>query len=373
MANHAVTFDVSENPVTVQTGTLLTEAAAMAGVEVAQPCGGQGRCGRCMVRVTDGDVRRRSTLRLSPADVEYGFALACQSVVEGDVSISVPPQEKVERRLSTDRTVAQVTVPEGYRYLRDQPVRRLVLDVLPPSMDNQTDDWSRLQNALRRTLSTDVATESGISTLEVSLPLLRRIGHTLREGNWQATAILDMVSKADGSPAARLIDLLPGHVLEDEPLWGVAIDIGTTTVTVWLVNLIDGEVRSQAAEYNGQIARGEDVISRIIYASKDRGGEEMQRLVLESINKLLQRSCRRAKADHSNIVKATIAGNSTMMHLLLGIPAESIRLMPFVTAVNAIPQFRAEEIGLDMHPEGTVDCLPGVASYVGANLGDRFI
>ena len=93
MANHTVTFDVSANPVTVQTGTLLTEAAHKAGVEVTQPCGGQGRCGRCLVQVTKGDVRRRSTLRLSSTDVANGYALACQAVVERDVSFTVPAQE----------------------------------------------------------------------------------------------------------------------------------------------------------------------------------------------------------------------------------------------------------------------------------------
>ncbi len=375
MAHHAVTFDVSENPVTVQTGTLLTEAAQKAGVEVTQPCGGQGRCGRCLVRVTGGNIRRRSTLRLSAEDVAEGFALACQAVVEGDATVSVPPQEKVERRLSTDRTVAQVTVPLGYNYLTDQTVRRVTLDVSAPSMENQTDDWSRLQNALSRTLTQDGETKgaglapgSSLLSLQVSLPLLRRIGRTLRDGDWLVTATLDLAARRDGRPSARLIDLQPGQVSEETPLWGVAIDIGTTTVTVWLVDMIGGEVRAQAAEYNGQISRGEDVISRIIYASKGHGDDEMRGLVVESINNLIQRASQRVKIDPADIVKATIAGNSTMMHLLLGIPAESIRLMPFVTAVNSIPVFRAAELGLDLHPEATVDCLPGVASYVGADI-----
>jgi uncharacterized 2Fe-2S/4Fe-4S cluster protein (DUF4445 family) len=157
-------------------------------------------------------------------------------------------------------------------------------------------------------------------------------------------------------------------VAGDTPLWGTAIDIGTTTVTVWLVNLLDGQVRAQTAEYNGQIARGEDVISRIIYASKNGGEGEMRQLVLKTINKLLERACQRAKADPNEIFKVTIAGNSTMMHLLLGIPAESIRLMPFVTAVNNTPPLTAGEVAIDVHPEALIDCLPGVASYVGADI-----
>ena len=114
MAEHIVKFDTASEPILVPTGTLIIEAAQKAGVEISQPCGGQGRCGRCAVKIEDGSVRRRSTLRLSAEDVENGYALACQTVIEGDVSISVPPQEKIERRLTTDRTVAEVSVPAGY-------------------------------------------------------------------------------------------------------------------------------------------------------------------------------------------------------------------------------------------------------------------
>ncbi len=360
MAEHTVTFDIAPEPVHVPTGTLIVEAARLAGVDIQQPCGGQGRCGRCAVLITEGTVRRRSTLRLSPEDIAAGYALACQTVVEGDVMISVPPQEKIERRLTTDRTAAEVTVPAGYDPAQAQTIRRIKLTLPPPSMSDQTDDWSRLQTALRQ--------QAGITETHASLALLRKMGPVLRAGDWQVTAILDAEAWDCLECPARLIDLRPGHLPDDAPLWGVAVDIGTTTVTLWLVDLLTGEVRAQVAEYNGQIARGEDVISRIIYASKNNGREELRNLVLETINALLETACKRAQADPQDVVKATVSGNSTMMHLLLGIPAESIRLTPFVTAINHPPTLPAREVGLAIHPEGTVDCLPGVASYVGADI-----
>ena len=122
------------------------------------------------------------------------------------------------------------------------------------------------------------------------------------------------------------------------------------------------------AEYNGQIACGEDVISRIIYSSKNGGSENLRSLVIETINSLVDLACKRAQIDAEQIIKVTVAGNSTMMHLLLGISAVNIRLAPFITAVNHIPTFAASTIGLAVHPEATVDCLPGVASYVGADI-----
>jgi uncharacterized 2Fe-2S/4Fe-4S cluster protein (DUF4445 family) len=362
---HTLTF-TGENinaTVKVPTNTLLTDAAHLAGIDIGQPCGGQGRCGRCAIQVTDGNVRRRSTLRLSPADVGQGYALACQTVVEGDVAIYVPPQEKIERRLTTDRVVAEVTVPSDYDYLHDQTVRRIHVRLNPPSMDDQTDDWSRLQTALRL--------QHNFENANCSLNLLQRIGAALRDGEWNLTVVADLTASIHTNDTTRpiqLIDVQPGLVDEYSPLWGMAVDIGTTTVTLWLVDLVGGQVRAQVAEYNGQIARGEDVISRIIYADKAGGRDELRHRVLDTINSLLVTACRRMKAQPEQIVKATIAGNSTMMHLLLGIPASSIRLSPFITAVNHPPRMTAREVGLNIHPEAVVDCLPGVASYVGADI-----
>jgi len=359
---HTLTFtgeNINAN-VKVPTNTLLADAAHLAGIDIGQPCGGQGRCGRCIVQVTaGGNVRRRSSLRLSQEDIAQGYALACQSVVEGDLQINIPPQEKIERRLTTDRIASDIRVPDGYEFNWSQTIRRVSLNLNPPSMDDQTDDWSRLQTALR--------TKANIEQVNCSIGLLRRIGPVLRESDWNVTAILDTAPGDAGEPA-RLIDLRPGFGSEEDPLWSAAIDIGTTTVTVWLVDLVTGQVKAQVAEYNGQIARGEDVVSRIIFASKNGGADEMQQRVVTTINGLIELACKRVKAKPEQVVKATVVGNSTMTHLLLKIPAASIRLSPFITAVNHPPLTTAREVGLNLCPEGTVDCLPGVASYVGADI-----
>ncbi|PWB53848.1 MAG: ferredoxin [Anaerolineales bacterium] len=361
MTEHSVTFDIAAQPVRVPTGTLLSEAARLAGVDIGQPCGGQGRCGRCAVQVTSGDVRRRSSLRLSAEDIAQGYALACQSVIEGDLSITVPPQEKIERRLTTDRTAIEVSIPIDYDPIYVQTIRRINLRLAPPRMDDQTDDWSRLKTALRQ--------KTGIEDIGISLNLLQKLGNILRENDWQVTVITDAHVELDGQRTdERLVALIPDQVPIDDPLYGIAVDIGTTTVTVWLVDLISGKVEAQASEYNGQISRGEDVISRIIYSGKNGGREELQNRVLETINKLVNQTCKHAKARPQDIVKATVAGNSTMTHLFLGIPAASIRLSPFITAVNQPPIVTAGSIGLAINSEATVDCLPGVASYVGADI-----
>jgi uncharacterized 2Fe-2S/4Fe-4S cluster protein (DUF4445 family) len=279
-------------------------------------------------------------------------------------NLSGAEQEKIERLLTTDRTAAEVTVPPGYDFNLDQPIQAHPLTLNPPDMSDQTDDWSRLRTALRQQASLD--------QVEISLPLLRRIGNILREGDWEVTAILDLGSDENQDNRPRLIELLPGKELIPPPLWAAAIDIGTTTVTVWLVDLITGRVEAQAAQYNKQISRGEDVVSRIIFAGKDGGQEKLRNLVVDTINELLETACKRVKSNPplvpGQVIKASIVGNSTMIHLALGIPPESIRLMPFTTTVNQVPRLSGREVGLIIHPEATVDCLPGVASYVGADI-----
>ena len=358
MAEYTVRFDSHPETIDVPAGALLVEAARQRGVEIQQPCGGQGRCGRCAVRIESGQVRRRSVLRLSKADIEAGYALACQTVVEGDVSVVVPPPEQIQRRLTTDHIAPEALVPDGYDPEQVQTVRRVVLQLTPPSMDDQTDDWGRLETALRR--------EADIHRLETSLEQIRKLGPVLRSSDWHIALTYDTGREKNGT--ARLIRVQPASQAEEEALCGLAVDVGTTTVTVWLVDLLTGSVMYQGSEYNQQISRGEDVISRIIFGSKNDGGVELRDLVLKTINDLVEAACSKTGISAKEIVKATVSGNSTMMHLLLGIPPESIRLEPFITPINHLPLLRASDVGITMNADGIVDPLPGVASYVGADI-----
>jgi len=357
MAIHQLTFHPSAKTLSIPDGALLTEALRLAGLEIPLPCGGQGRCGRCAVVVESGTVRRRSMIRLTAADVEANYALACQSVIEADAVIFVPEQEKIERRLVTDKTALKVAVPFAYDAGRDQTVRTFPMTLPPPSLVDATDDMERLECALA---------SCGVHDLDMPLPMLRELGACLRKSPWQATAVIETDNWRQPEGPPRLIDLVPG--VSPFNAYGVAIDIGTTTVTVILVDLASGEVINSAAEYNGQIARGEDVISRIIYAGKNDGLGELGSLARGTINEVIHRLCQGSHIQSRSIYKATIVGNTTMMHLFLGLPPASIRLAPYVPTINNPLPLRASEVGLDIHPMAAVDCLPGVASYVGADI-----
>jgi uncharacterized 2Fe-2S/4Fe-4S cluster protein (DUF4445 family) len=353
LATHRVTLLPENKKIEVQTGALVAEAIDTASLEISQPCGGQGRCGRCAVLVEEGNVRRRSTIRLSADDLSSGWALACQSVIEGDVSITIPEQERIERRLVTEHTARAIELPFEYLPEKMQTVQTLHLQLDPPTIDDNKDDLTRLRKALQGL---------GYSQVDIPLTILRRLGEVLRESDWSLHLLLETVSEPESS--IRLLEISTEAI---EPL-GLALDIGTTTMTAFIVDLRSGKVRGSAAEYNGQIARGEDVISRIIYAGKGDGLKELGSLVRETLNTLLARLQRRTGVDPGGIHKVTVAGNTTMIHLFLGLPPETIRLTPFIPAANQPPLFLARDLELAVHPLASVDCLPGIASYVGADI-----
>jgi len=361
MTTCTVTFQPHGAEVEVPRGTLISDAATKAGLELNMPCGGQGRCGRCAVIVEEGECDRRSTTRLSPEAIEEGYALACQTAIESDLIITIPPQEKIERRLPASQRLAKIEAPPDYDASRDQTIQKYFLDIDPPSLDDNTDDLARLKRSLQAQHDIDAG------SMEVSLLLLRRMASVLREAGWQVTAVLesDTWLDADGR-RPRLVDIVPGDATSRS--WGVAVDIGTTSNVVYLVDLLTGNVVDIASDYNGQIARGEDVISRIIYASKGDGLSELQSLVVGTINGLIRQLAERNGLSTDAIYKMAASGNSTMIHLFLGLPPESIRLEPYVTTTNQPQPVLAGELGLEINPLATVDCLPGVGSYVGADI-----
>jgi uncharacterized 2Fe-2S/4Fe-4S cluster protein (DUF4445 family) len=353
LAQHKITLLPSKDTLDVSTGTLITEAIQEAGLDIGQPCGGQGRCGRCSVILEGDGARRRSTIRLSQEDINDGFALACQTVIEGDLSITIPEPETVARRMVTEKSVARVEVPFPYDPERLQTVRVMQVELKEPSYDDNRDDVSRLLTELG---------QLGFPQVDIPLGVLRVFSDALRESNWAPWIVFESFD-----PQNKRIRLIDVSADEIKPL-GLAIDIGTTTITTYLVDLESGKVIGNAAEYNEQISRGEDVISRIIFATKGDGLQDLGGLVRNTIEELLERLERRTGIAPDMIHKVTVAGNTTMIHLFLELPPDSIRLTPFTPTINTPMKVMASEIGLNVHPLASVDCLPGVASYVGADI-----
>jgi len=208
-----VTFLPSNITIEVPTGALISEAIQQSGLEFIQPCGGQGRCGRCAVIIEKNGVRRRSTIRLSAEDLDAGYALACQTVIEGPTTITIPEQERIERRLVTAKTARKVELPFEYDPAALQSVQTFQVSLPPPSLQDNLDDLSRLEKALA---------DHGYTSLDIPLATLRRLGTTLRAAEWSPWVVIE--TQAPTSGPARLIDLSPDPI---QPI-GLAVDIGTT-------------------------------------------------------------------------------------------------------------------------------------------------
>ncbi len=348
----------------VPDGTLLSEAITRAGILFNLPCGGQGRCGRCKVIVELGDFKRRETSRLSSIELEQGYALACQTTIHSDLQVFIPPQEAIVRKLPSEKAAAEIpTLSIVCDWQSNPTIRKFFLTIEPPSLSDNTTDFERLKRELAR--------QHGIKDLAANLPMLRKLAGTLRESEtkgqgWQVTAVLEMGTWVEEDALPRLVDLRPGDTTERR--LAVAVDIGTTSNVVYLVDQASGQFVDSAAAYNAQISCGEDVISRILYARKEGGLQHLQRLVVQTINKLLQELAERNQIDLSEIYHMTVAGNTTMMHLFLALDPSFIRLEPYIPTVNHPLPVRASELGLHICPEATVDCLPGTGAYVGGDI-----
>jgi uncharacterized 2Fe-2S/4Fe-4S cluster protein (DUF4445 family) len=354
------TFRPGGQSVRVRAGTSLSDAIEASGLEMNLPCGGQGRCGRCKVIVESGQVQRRAVSRLSGTELEQGYALACQSYVQSDVTVFIPPQEEmiVRKMPSEKQTTPVIELPVECDWTVQPDVRQFHLVIEPPSLLDNTTDVDRLKRALWQ--------QHGVGDLWIDLPVMRKLAHTLRDADWDVTTVLEMRTWANSS-LPRLLDILP-HDHTDDPLYAVAVDIGTTSNVVYLVEIKSGKVVDTAVEYNRQISCGEDVISRIVYAKREGGLEHLQRLVVQTINENISQICQRQGIESTAIQKVTVAGNTTMLHLFLALWPEPIRREPYIPTVNHPLPVSARELGLHVNLEATVDCLPGIGSYVGSDI-----
>jgi uncharacterized 2Fe-2S/4Fe-4S cluster protein (DUF4445 family) len=337
--------------VEVEAGTALLDAVVAGAGEIEASCGGSGGCGQCRVQVTQGAVEHVARGLLSAEELEQGWVLACSSRVTGDVAVRLETEPGVESLAS----VADLPRELGTRE-RAQPVAsRRLLQVEPASKENSFSDLERIERGL--------GTGGEAVRVRCDLDTLRTLAGALRARDHRVTVTL---AEGDGASAPELLKIEPDDTRERA--FGIAVDVGTTTCAVHLVDLARDRVLATGAEYNRQSVRGLDVISRISYARNPERRAELRKLVLESLNGIIEELCRDNGVAAEEVDNVSLAGNTTMIHLLLGLDPEQIRLDPYTPAVNAPPLLRGREVGLHVHRNAPVLCAPGVGSYVGGDI-----
>lgn len=347
----------------VEEGENLLSAAARAGVYINAYCGGDGVCGKCKVAIEQGEVIS-SQGQLKKEDQEAGRRLACQSSVKSDLVVRIPEAtgqdgKALKRRPAATRTISARSLDELLgRWELDPPVEKRFLQLTPPSMEDNTPDLQRLMRAIRQRCHD--CKEPTYDHPE----LLKELPFSLREADWAITVIL-LKGRRDEEPD-RIIAVEPGDTTGH--FYGLALDIGTTTICGNLLDLNSGEIIAEASAYNDQIAYGEDVISRIVYSQRGDGLKTLQQKVVGTINTIIETVCRTVVINPSDISYIMAAGNTIMSHLLLGLNPKFVRESPYVPTCSHFPLTRAAGLGIQAHPSVRLFLYPAVASYVGGDI-----
>jgi len=336
-----VTFLPKETSTRVPAGTTLFHAAAWTGQPIESTCGGRGTCGKCRVQVIEGStpITPADQDHLSQQDLSAGWRLSCQAEVRDEMVVQVP------RLLATPKT-AMFGV--GRQVLLDPNVHKVRLKLDEPTLHDQRSDYQRLKDALR---------EAGFA-MTASLPVLRTLPKALRDAEFDVTAVLC---------GETLVAIEAGDTTGE--CYGIAFDLGTTTIVGTLMDLNSGGARGVASTLNAQAIHGGDVLSRISYTmGKKEGLEELQRFAVFTINGIIEQLAAESGVLPSRVYEITVGGNLTMMHLLLGIDPEPISVTPFAAAAAHGIDVRARDLGITIHPEGRVYLFPAIGAYVGGDI-----
>jgi len=344
-------------------GTPILTAARQLGVDLDSVCGGRGICSKCQVTPSFGEFPKHGVTVSETALSEWnaveerydnirglpkGRRLGCQAKVEGDVVIDVPPESQVHRQVVRKRAEARdITLNPG--------VRLHYVEVEQPDMHKPSGDLERLCDALRR--------EMELEKLDIDPHLLRTLQPTLRKGDWTVTAAVYM---GDGTAPPSICALWPGYY--DGRIYGLAVDLGSTTIAAHLCDLLTGEVVASSGIMNPQIRFGEDLMSRVSYSMMNAGGDlEMTRAVREGLNALFVQIAAEAEIDKSLILDAVFVMNPVMHHLFLGIDPFELGQAPFALATSDALRLRAADLELTLNPGTRAYILPCIAGHVGAD------
>lgn len=361
---YTVEFLPSGRSVTVNEGQNVLKAARHAGLHINASCGGTGVCGKCRIQIESGGLAGGISEKLSKKEIQEGIRQACTSTVTSDVTVRILDAATLQKgQLST--AVPQRNRAGKHLFNIDElretglfspPVEKFFLELPRPSAGDHRSDATRLIHAMTQ--------QYDERHMQIGLNVLRRLRQTLREDDFRVTATL--ARPVNQESRSRLLQVQSGNWSKRN--FGLAVDVGTTTIYGQLIDKESGEILAEGGTYNKQISYGEDVISRMIYAEKGEGLSHMHQLVCQSINEVIARLLARHKVDREEISSVTLAGNTAMTHLLLELEPHNIRRAPYVPVSNFYPPIRATDIGLELGSHAIALMYPAVSSYVGGDI-----
>ena len=353
-----VQFEPSGLKVKVPSGTTLLEAAHRAGIYLSSICGGDGYCGKCKVVIDEGQFRSRPSPLLTAEETRENVVLACQTKVLSDLTVTVPKSHSLEASqvlMDADAHIfnrlagqAQVELFE-----HDPLVRKLCVEMSPPTVLDHTADHERLYAAIREKINAPI--------MQTGYRVLQKLTSVLREANYEAA-----VTIGQRGGTTEVIQVEPGRRCKTN--YAVAVDLGTTTVVAHLIDLTTAKTIDTEATYNSQMSFGEDYIRRIIYAEQADAFDQLQERLVHDVNDLITTMAVKQRIDLQDITAVICAGNTAMVHFLLNLDPTRIRREPYVASAGFVQPIRAAEAGIQINKRGLLYCLPSVAAYIGSDI-----
>jgi uncharacterized 2Fe-2S/4Fe-4S cluster protein (DUF4445 family) len=336
-----------------QEGESLLGALKRNDIFLVASCGGKGTCGKCRVRVISGDCESSGTGKLTKEDIANGLSLACTTVAKGDLHLEIPATSRlvVGDKIAFAKAEELQTLLASFDVTLSPVLETAELHLPAPSLDDNISDMERLKRALE---------EHGACSVKFSHGFTLQMAEALRKPQWKV-----MLGYIDEPGSCEAV-FITNH--EDDTRYAVAVDIGTTTVVVYLVDLKDGHLVDVGSTYNSQMRFGDDVITRIVHATEGGGLNELKRAVVSDINEILKVIYHKHNIDADDVETLCISGNTTMVHLFWGLDPGSIREEPYIPTLNAFPLWKAGTAKLNANPQAPVYTLPCVASYVGGDI-----
>ncbi|AUX10159.1 ferredoxin [Halalkaliarchaeum desulfuricum] len=346
-----VSFSPWDIDVEAEAGRTVLEVADGSDARIEALCGGNGLCGTCAVQIESGaenlsSVTDEEQSVLTEAQLDDGYRLGCRAVVEGDVSVHVP---------ASSRSEGEIVMTEGVEvdFDLDPSVRLYRLELAAPTLEDNTADRKRLFDALQEQYGIEVTSADRLATTE--LPSRIRAEET--EGTLRCTAVV--------FGTEELLSVVPGTA---QSAYGLAVDIGTTTVAVYLLDVRSGTVESVSSTLNPQRRHGGDIISRVQHSQKPGGREELQSEIVDTINESIDEVTTEAGIEPDEIFEAVFVGNTAMHHLFLGIDASAVAASPYVPAMQASETVKARELNVEINDSGYLSWLPIIGGWVGPDF-----
>jgi uncharacterized 2Fe-2S/4Fe-4S cluster protein (DUF4445 family) len=336
--------------VPVVAGESIYETLKKNGVYLVASCGGKGVCGKCRVKILEGRSRVEAKGKLRKKDREENIVLACQAFPEENVLIEIPEDAKlvIGDKIAVSKSKDLLEFVHSVEPVFTPPVKCTVLNLDPPTIHDNISDLERIRKALDA---------QGIRGMNFSHDFVISMSKALRDAGWKVN-----LAYTDNMEAFALSSA------ECKNEYGVAVDIGTTTVVLYLINCIDGSLVDVGMTYNSQMRYGDDVITRIVHATEGGGILDLQHAVVDDINDMLMPLLEKNSISRDQVVAAVISGNTTMSQLFWGLDPASIREEPYIPTINIFPVWRAGTAKIRINPQAPVYTMPSVGSYVGGDI-----